>query len=141
MSTTDFVLHEHFSTGHAGHHMDLRIKYLNKEKLASWALPKAKIPKERDRLLAVRTEDHAMFWLKFRGTIPEGEYGAGEVEIAQSGRMEIVHWKSNGIVFEVTGRPMNGRYALILMKTKKKTKEETWLFIKMKEREEYDNTY
>ena len=140
MPVTDFVLHEHYAR-RAGHHFDLRIKYLTKNKLASWAIPVARIPREGERILAIRTVDHEMFWMNFRGEIPEGEYGAGDVEIAQSGKMNIIHWKNNGIVFEVKGRPMNGRYALILIRIKKKTKEQSWLFIKMKEREEYDNTH
>jgi bifunctional non-homologous end joining protein LigD len=129
----DYVLHLHVAQ-RAGEHYDLRIKYPKKKKLASWALPKAKIPKEGERYLAIKTDDHDMYWLKFSGEIAEGSYGAGTIKIEQSGKLEVDHWTTGSIVFTVTGNTMNGQYALIRIKPKVKTKEDTWIFIKTKKR-------
>ena len=90
-----YVIQEHISD-RAGRHYDLRIMYLRSNKLASWALPKAKIPKRpREKYLAVRTADHDPVWLSFRGKIPEGEYGSGTVKIVQKGELEMIRWSQN----------------------------------------------
>lgn len=127
-----YVLQEHISD-RAGRHWDLRIMYLRSNKLASWALPKAKIPKRvREKYLAVRTKDHDPLWLSFRGKIPEGEYGSGTVKIVQKGELEIIRWGQRHISFNVTGRIMNGKFGLIKMH-RPAHKQEEWLITRLKE--------
>ena len=106
----NFVLHLH-EAKRAGRHYDLRIQYPNKNKLASWALPKAEVPKTtKDRFLAVQTFDHDIEWLNKQGEIPQGEYGAGTVKIVQKGQCEIVRWTKDTITFIVrSGKPLNGK--------------------------------
>jgi bifunctional non-homologous end joining protein LigD len=56
--------------------------------LVSFAVPK-RLPEEPGvRHLAVRTEDHPMEYLTFSGSIPGGEYGAGEVRLFDLGTYE-----------------------------------------------------
>jgi len=56
--------------------------------LVSFAVPK-RLPEELGvRHLAVNTEDHPMEYLTFSGSIPEGEYGAGEVRLFDLGTYE-----------------------------------------------------
>jgi len=127
-----YVLQEHISD-RAGRHYDFRIMYLRSNKLASWALPKAKIPKRpREKYLAVRTKDHDAIWLNFRGKIPEGEYGSGRVKIVQKGELEIIRWSPGYISFNVQGKTMNGKFGLIRMH-RPTHKQEEWLITRLKE--------
>lgn len=122
-------LHEAFR---AGRHYDLRLQYIFKSKLMSWAIPKASIPsKSGDGVAAIRTPDHDKSWLRFQGDIPKGEYGGGKVSIAQSGTAEIYGWTDNLIIFKVTGQVMNGKYVLVKMKPT--GKQEGWLLVKGKD--------
>jgi bifunctional non-homologous end joining protein LigD len=128
---TPFVLQKHESLGQAGLHYDLRIKYPKKGKLISFALPKAEVPLTvGQRILAVQTPDHTKDWLKFSGTIESG-YGRGKISIVQSGELNVIGWSENHITFVVKGQPMNGKYALIKVRTKEDVNG--WLLIKAKD--------
>ena len=131
IKSVPFVLQLH-EAYRAGRHYDLRLQYLYKNKLASWALPKASIPvRSGDGIMAVRTPDHSKTWLKFQGEIPRGEYGGGTVTIAQRGVAGIYGWTDKLIIFTVSGKPMSGKYILVRMKTT--GKQETWLLVKGKD--------
>ena len=118
-----FVIHIH----HASHlHYDLRLEM--KGVLRSWAVPKEPSTDPAVKRLAVAVEDHPLSYANFEGTLPEGSYGAGEVKIWDSGKLDIVDEKEGKLVFNLHGRKLNGAFALVRLKGGK-----NWLFFKKKE--------
>lgn len=121
-----FVVHEH----HARHlHYDLRLEMDGV--LKSWAVPKGPSMNPADKRLAVMVDDHSLEYANFEGTIPEGQYGAGDVIIWDKGEFSLLKGgiKEGNLEFELRGKRLKGRFALIRM-TKS---DKNWLLIKMKD--------
>ncbi|MBC7303511.1 MAG: ATP-dependent DNA ligase [Nocardia sp.] len=111
-----FVIQEH----HARRlHWDVRLEHDGV--LASWAVPKGPPTEPKHNRLAVRTEDHPLEYLDFHGTIPKGEYGAGDMTIWDSGTYVTEKWRSDEVIVELDGDRLAGRYAFI------QTKGDQWL--------------
>ena len=96
--------------------------------LKSWAVPKGIPTKEGIKHLAIQTEDHDLSYANFEGVIPEGEYGAGKVEIWDKGTYELESRKDWKIVFVLHGKKLKGRYTIL------KFKDNQWLIFKAKEK-------
>jgi bifunctional non-homologous end joining protein LigD len=136
-----FVVHKH----QASHlHYDLRLEQAGV--LISWAVPKGPSMDPRDKRLAIRVEDHPLDYIGFHGRIPEGQYGAGLVEIwdegayepgpgpgGESGEAAIAAGLAKGhldLVFH--GRRLTGAFTLIHLKGRG-PKDNQWLLFKRQE--------
>ena len=113
-----FVVQEHHASSL---HFDFRLEIGGVMK--SWAVPKGPSMNPSDKHLAVMTEDHPIEYNSFEGTIPEGEYGAGEVRIWDSGMYEAVGDKpfeeqltEGKLTFMLHGKKLKGEFHLIQMK-------------------------
>ncbi len=105
-------------------HFDLRLEMNNV--LKSWAIPKEPLNKKGIKRLAVQVEDHDLDYANFEGTIPEGFYGAGKVEIWDKGTYELEKLEEGKIVFKIYGEKLKGKFCLIKLK-----KENYWIFFKI----------
>ncbi|MCL5102784.1 MAG: DNA ligase D [Armatimonadetes bacterium] len=121
-----FVVHEH----HASRlHFDLRIEMDNV--LKSWAVPKGPSMDPSYKRLAVMVEDHPLEYLTFRGEIAEGNYGAGLVEIWDSGSCELIEGDiaQGKLVLDLAGTKLRGRFDLVRLKKS----GNDWLLIKTRD--------
>src|SRR5437763_4788815 len=108
-------------------HYDFRLE--RNGALASWAVPKGVPLEPGGRSLAVHVEDHPLEYASFHGEIPQGQYGAGTVEIWDNGTWELLEEKRNGqLTFELHGSRLHGRWTLVPAHLD--GKEENWLLIK-----------
>jgi DNA ligase D-like protein (predicted 3'-phosphoesterase) len=117
-----YVIQKHAAT-HL--HYDLRLEMDGV--LKSWAVPKEPSASPGVRRLAVQVEDHPIEYANFEGTIPEGEYGAGTVEIWDRGTYKLIDRKEDKLIVEINGNRLKGTYVLVRFKDQK-----NWLFFKKK---------
>jgi bifunctional non-homologous end joining protein LigD len=131
-----FVIHRH----KASHlHYDFRLEL--EGVLKSWAVPKGPSLNPADKRLAMMVEDHPYDYKDFEGEIPEGNYGAGLVEIWDKGyytplepttrskaETTLKHGlKSGSLKFILHGKKLKGEFALVKLKGKS---DNSWLLIK-----------
>jgi bifunctional non-homologous end joining protein LigD len=126
-----YLIHHHLARRE---HWDLRLEVDGV--LKSWAVPKEPSLDPKVKRLAVQVEDHALEYGDFEGTIPQGQYGAGEVRIWDAGTYENLRslpmaaaLAQGQVEVRLAGRRLQGAYALIRFKGE----EKNWLFLKMKD--------
>lgn len=109
--------------------------------LKSWAVPKGPSLNPRDKRLAMMVEDHPYDYKDFTGIIPEGNYGAGIVEIWDNGTYADIEnsprekaekvlragLKAGNLKFQLFGKKLKGEFALVKLKGKE---DNSWLLIK-----------
>ncbi|MBS7640848.1 MAG: DNA polymerase ligase N-terminal domain-containing protein [Candidatus Bathyarchaeia archaeon] len=111
---------------HAASHLHYDLRLEKDGVLKSWAIPKEPPTVKNVKRLAIQTEDHPIEYANFEGVIPEGEYGAGTVEIWDRGTFNVEEWTDEKIIVYIRGEKLKGRYCLI----KFKGRENSWLFFK-----------
>ena len=95
--------------------------------LKSWAVPKGVSTIAGKKSLAVAVEDHPVSYVNFHGIIPQGNYGAGKVEIWDKGKFKLLESTPRSLKFELKGAKLKGKYILFNFKAK------NWFIFKMNE--------
>ncbi len=138
-----FVVQKH----RASHlHYDFRLEMSGV--LKSWAVPKGPSLDPVDKRLAMMVEDHPVSYFDFEGTIPEGNYGAGAVEVWDAGtwaplmppgkhsRAEMEKaadalLNKGDFKFSLKGHKLKGEFVLVKTRSRRPgTKGNEWLLIK-----------
>jgi bifunctional non-homologous end joining protein LigD len=137
-----FVVQKH----HASHlHFDFRLEM--EGVLKSWAVPKGPPLDPAEKRLAMEVEDHPVSYFHFEGIIPEGNYGAGTVQVWDTGTwqpvlppgaspkdaekiaLEMLH--KGDLKFRLKGKKLNGEFVLAKMRSRRPgSKGNEWLLIK-----------
>jgi bifunctional non-homologous end joining protein LigD len=111
-------------------HYDFRLE--RNGALASWAVPKGVPLEAGQQHLAVHVEDHPLDYATFEGEIPKGNYGAGTVEIWDSGTYELVEEKRNGgLTVRLYGKKLDGTWSLVPAKLG--GDEKNWLIVRKRD--------
>lgn len=117
-------------------HYDFRLELDGTFK--SWAVTKGPSLDPHDKRLAVEVEDHPLDYGDFEGTIPEGEYGGGTVQLWDRGYWlpegdPLKALKDGSLKFALEGERLHGGWALVRMKHDRsggRSKRNNWLLIK-----------
>jgi bifunctional non-homologous end joining protein LigD len=139
-----FVVQRHDATRL---HFDLRLELDGVYK--SWAVTKVPSLDPATKRLAVEVEDHPLDYGTFEGTIPQGEYGGGTVQLWDRG-----HWKPQSagdpqrdlekghLKIELDGERMKGGWALVRLRDRdespRRKSRHNWLLIKERDAEADD---
>lgn len=109
--------------------------------LKSWAVPKGPSLRAGEKRLAVEVEDHPLSYATFEGDIPEGQYGAGHVDVFDHG-----HWSAHGeplpalargrLDFTLHGERLRGDWTLV--RTRREGRQPQWLLFKRNDDEARD---
>jgi DNA ligase D-like protein (predicted 3'-phosphoesterase) len=130
-----FVVQEHQASTL---HFDFRLEADGV--LKSWAIPKGPAADPAQKRLAMPTEDHPLAYENFEGVIPEGEYGAGEVIVWDTGtydnhsrdregrELSVAEAIDKGHVSVILhGKKLRGGYSLTRMR---RGGRQAWLLVK-----------
>lgn len=124
---------------HAASHLHYDFRLEMNGVLKSWAVPKGPSMNPDDKRLAMMVEDHPYSYKDFEGTIPEGNYGAGNVIVWDNGtyisdektenqeKALLADLKKGRLSFILKGKKLKGEFSLVKLKGKQ---ENAWLLIK-----------
>jgi bifunctional non-homologous end joining protein LigD len=102
--------------------------------LKSWAVPRGPSLRVGEKRLAVEVEDHPLRYASFEGDIPEGNYGAGHVDIFDHGVWSaaddpLESLAAGKIDFSLHGEKLHGGWKLVRTRQQRGGKPQ-WLLIK-----------
>ena len=125
-----FVIQKHAATRL---HYDLRLEFDGVFK--SWAVTRGPSLDPHDKRLAVEVEDHPLDYGDFEGTIPQGEYGGGTVQLWDRGYWDsddpAAGFKKGDLKFTLDGDKLHGSWVLVRMRQDRNGGKRTnWLLIK-----------
>lgn len=121
---------------HAARHLhyDFRLEWQGV--LKSWAIPKGPCLDPGVKRLAVQVEDHPLDYATFEGTIPKGNYGAGEVIVWDIGDWTPegdvdAGWRKGHLRFTLHGEKLAGEWHLV--RTHLPGKQPQWFLMKARD--------
>ncbi|MEO8558055.1 MAG: DNA polymerase ligase N-terminal domain-containing protein [Rhodospirillales bacterium] len=121
-------------------HFDLRLEIDGVYK--SWAVPKGPSLDPADKRLAVEVEDHPLDYGTFEGTIPDGQYGGGTVQLWDQGVFAALGDSLEGLrkgelKFATMGKRMKGGWVLVWLHPRRgeRSGKPNWLLIKERDKE------
>jgi len=140
---------------HAASHLHYDFRLEMEGVLKSWAVPKGPSLNPDDKRLAMMVEDHPFDYRTFEGVIPEGNYGAGIVEIWDEGTYHAIgnedrkksekillgELKKGSLKFVLNGKKLKGEFALVKIKNNQSAKDNAWLLIKHRDIYATDEAY
>ena len=117
-------------------HYDLRLELGGVFK--SWAVTRGPSLTPQDKRLAVEVEDHPLDYGDFEGTIPQGQYGGGTVQLWDRGYWQPLgdlsaeeQLRKGELKFLLAGERLQGSWVLVRMKHDREGGKRTnWLLIK-----------
>ena len=124
---------------HAASHLHYDFRLEMDGVLKSWAVPKGPSMDPEVKRLAMMVEDHPYSYKDFEGTIPEGNYGAGNVIVWDNGTFTtdeptenpekalLSDLKKGRLSFILKGEKLKGEFSLVKLHGKQ---ENAWLLIK-----------
>jgi bifunctional non-homologous end joining protein LigD len=129
-----FVVQKH-QAHRAGLHWDFRLEHGGV--LWSWAVRKGPSLDPADKRIAAHVEDHPLDYANFEGTIPDGQYGAGKVELWDRGTWQPLDdpdasMRKGELRFVLHGQRLQGRFTLVRLKPRpgQRSRQDNWLLIK-----------
>ena len=129
-SALSFVIQKHDARNL---HYDFRLELDGV--LKSWAVPKGPSLDPSQKRLAVHVEDHPLGYGSFEGSIPAGQYGAGDVIVWDRGVWQPHDdphkaYAAGKLKFTLVGEKLSGDWALVRTRLKGSGDKEQWLLIK-----------
>jgi bifunctional non-homologous end joining protein LigD len=130
---------------HAASHLHYDFRLEMDGVLKSWAVPKGPSLDPEVKRLAMMVEDHPYSYKDFEGTIPEGNYGAGNVIVWDNGtylpadddykgtaeNKLLADLKKGHLSFTLKGKKLKGNFSLVKLRGKQ---ENAWLLIKKEDK-------
>lgn len=128
---------------HAASHLHYDFRLEMDGVLKSWAVPKGPSLDPEVKRLAMMVEDHPYSYKDFEGTIPEGNYGAGNVIVWDNGtytsdektasneKQLLADLKKGRLSFILKGKKLKGEFSLVKLHGKQ---ENAWLLIKKQDK-------
>ncbi|AZE61043.1 MULTISPECIES: DNA ligase D [Pseudomonas] len=134
-SALSFVIQKHDARNL---HYDFRLELDGV--LLSWAVPKGPSLDPTQKRLAVHVEDHPLSYGSFEGSIPAGQYGAGDVIVWDRGLWQPHDdphkaYAAGKLKFTLVGEKLSGDWALVRTRLKGSGDKEQWLLIKEKDQQ------
>jgi bifunctional non-homologous end joining protein LigD len=125
-----FVVQKHAASSL---HFDFRLELDGV--LKSWAVPRDLGDETAGKRLAMHTEDHPLEYADFEGDIPKGQYGGGHMDIWDRGTWipegsALASFRRGSLKFELKGKRLKGRWALVRMGNASTRKKDLWLLVK-----------